>query len=83
MQALSFLLDTSTGVGPEPETPETEKPKDEAKEVDDGAALPEDGLTAEHITMVMQHANCSRNTAVKALRDANDDMVAAVMKLTK
>ena len=57
--------------------------KDEAKVEDDGAPLPEDGLTAEHINMVMQHANCSRNTAIKALRDANDDMVAAVMKLTK
>ena len=57
--------------------------KDEAKVEDDGAPLPEDGLTVEHINMVMQHANCSRNTAIKALRDANDDMVAAVMKLTK
>ncbi len=57
--------------------------KDEAKVEDDGAPLPEEGLTAEHINMVMQHANCSRNTAIKALRESNDDMVAAVMKLTK
>ena len=72
----------------------TEKPAGEAKPteaaakeedkkaVDDSAPLSEEGLTAQHIDMVMQHANCSRNAAIRALRDANDDMVAAVMKLT-
>ena len=47
------------------------------------APLPEDGLTPNHITMVMDHGNCSRNAAIKALRETNDDMVQAVMKLTK
>ena len=69
----------------------TEKPAGEAKPAqaedkkveDDSAPLPEEGLTAQHIDMVMQHANCSRNTAIRALREANDDMVAAVMKLTQ
>ena len=69
----------------------TEKPAGEAKPaakeedkkaVDDSAPLSEEGLTAQHIDMVMQHANCSRNAAIRALREANDDMVAAVMKLT-
>ena len=33
--------------------------------------------------MVMEHANCPRNIAIKALRDNNDDMINAVMSLTK
>ena len=49
---------------------------------DDGAPLNEDGLTPNHITMVMDHANCSRNAAIRVLRETNDDMVQAVMKLT-
>ena len=57
--------------------------KDETQVEDDGVPLPEDGLTAENINMVMHHANCSRNNAIKALRETNDDMVNAVMKLTK
>ena len=57
--------------------------KDEAKvEEDSNAPLSEEGLTAEHITMVMDHAKCPRNAAIKALRESNDDMIAAVMKLT-
>ena len=49
---------------------------------DDGEPLPEDGLTPNHISMVMDHANCSRNKAIRVLRETNDDMVQAVMKLT-
>merc|ERR1719253_448178 len=49
---------------------------------DDGEPLNEDGLTPNHITMVMDHANCSRNAAIRVLRETNDDMVQAVMKLT-
>ena len=45
--------------------------------------LNEDGLTQNHITMVMDHAQCSRNKAIRVLRETNDDMVQAVMKLTK
>ena len=59
------------------------KKEEEKKPEDDGAPLPEEGLTANHIDMVMQHANCTRNAAIRALREANDDMVAAVMKLTQ
>merc|ERR1712070_23543 len=50
---------------------------------DDGEPLPEDGLTPNHITMVMDHANCSRNAAIRVLRETKDDMVQAVVKLTK
>ena len=50
---------------------------------DDEKPLPEDGLTPNHISMVMDHANCTRNAAIRVLRETNDDMVQAVMKLTK
>ncbi len=53
------------------------------KKVDDGAALSEEGITPGHITMVMEHAGCTRNEAIQALRDSGDDMINAVMKLTK
>merc|ERR1712046_352642 len=48
----------------------------------DGAEEPvsEEGLTPENIAIVMEHANCSRAEAVKALRATNDDTVQAVMK---
>jgi len=32
--------------------------------------------------MVMDHTNCTHNEAIKVLRETNDDMVQAVMKLT-
>ena len=47
------------------------------------AGLSEEGLTPNHITMVMEHATCTRNEAIAALRESNDDMIGAVMKLTK
>ena len=53
-----------------------------SKKESDGEPLPEDGLTPNHITMVMDHAQCSRNKAIRVLRETNDDMVQAVMKLT-
>ena len=49
---------------------------------DDGAPLPEDGLTPNHVSMVMDHCNCSRNKAIRVLRETNDDLVQAVRKLT-
>jgi nascent polypeptide-associated complex subunit alpha len=48
---------------------------------DDGEPLSEDGLTPDHIKMVMEHGGCSRNKAIKVLRECNDDTVQAVMKL--
>jgi nascent polypeptide-associated complex subunit alpha len=44
--------------------------------------LSEEGLTANHIDLVMEHAQCSRNEAIKALHESKDDMINAVMKLT-
>jgi len=45
--------------------------------------LPEEGLTPNHIDLVIQHSGCTRNTAIRALRESNDDMVNAIMSLTK
>merc|ERR1711957_1059426 len=50
---------------------------------DDGVPLSEDGLTPDHIKMVMEHGGCSRNQAIKVLRECNDDTVQAVMKLNE
>ena len=49
----------------------------------DGEAVDETGVSAEHIGMVMEHVQCSRAEAVKALKENNNDMVSAVMSLTK
>ena len=64
---------------PASKAPATAPIKEDANE----QPLPEDGLTANHITMVMDHAHCSRNAAIRVLRETNDDMVQAVMKLTQ
>ena len=50
---------------------------------EDSEPLSEEGLTPMHIDMVMQNAGCSRNAAIKALRETNNDMVSAIMHLTK
>lgn len=57
--------------------------EEDKKAEDDSVPLSEEGLTANHIDMVMQHTNCSRNAAIRALRETSDDMVQAVMKLTQ
>ena len=54
-------------------------PQDEASD----EPLDEEGLTPMHIDMVMQNANCTRAQAVKALRVTNNDMVNAIMHLSK
>lgn len=57
--------------------------KEEDKKVeDDSVPLSEEGLTPNHIDMVIEHTKCSRNAAIRALRETSDDMVQAVMKLT-
>ena len=42
----------------------------------------EEGLKVEDIKMVMEHANVSRNAAIKVLRETNGDTVQAIMKLS-
>ena len=64
-----------------------EKPKKgkkgKKKEEDEGEAANEEGITPGHINMVMEHTGCTRNAAIEALRESGDDMINAVMKLTK
>ena len=48
----------------------------------DEKAEDEAGITPNHINMVMEHTSCTRNEAIRALRDSNDDMINAVMKLS-
>ena len=47
------------------------------------APLSEEGISAGHIDLVIEHTSCSRNEAIQALKDNNDDMIQAVMQLTK
>ena len=54
-------------------------PKVEAAE----EPVSEEGLTPDNISIVMEHANCSRAEAVKALHATNDDTVQAVMKINE
>jgi len=68
------------------ETKKEEKPqvvevkKEEAK---DEAPESEEGITVMNIEMVMSHTKCTRNQAIRALKETKDDMVNAILKLTK
>ena len=59
-------------------------PVEDAKKppASDEPAESEEGITANHINMVMEHTNCTRNEAIRALKESNDDMINAVMKLS-
>ena len=50
---------------------------------EDGPALSEEGITPGHIDMVIEHTGCTRNEAIRVLRETNNDMIDAVVKLTK
>ena len=63
-------------------TSQATAPAAKAKKADTGPAESEEGITPNHINMVMEHTSCTRNEAIKALRDSNDDMINAVMKLS-
>ena len=57
------------------------EPKAEKKGGDDEEDTDDKGITPENIKMVMEHGNCSRNQAIRALRETNDDSVQAVIKV--
>ena len=57
--------------------------KEETKTASGDAPLSEEGITPNHIDLVIEHAQCTRNEAIAALRESGDDMINAVMKLTK
>jgi len=52
------------------------------KPASDEKAEGEEGITPNHINMVMEHTSCTRNEAIRALRESNDDMINAVMKIS-
>jgi nascent polypeptide-associated complex subunit alpha len=58
-------------------------PKKEESKATDEPALSEEGITPSHINDIMEHTGCTRNQAIKALRESNDDMINAVLSLTK
>ena len=58
------------------------KPEDKKAAASNEAAEDETGITPNHINMVMEHTNCTRNEAIRALRESNDDMINAVMLLS-
>lgn len=49
----------------------------------DDANVSADGANEEHIKLIMDHSQCTRSAAIKALKDNDNDMVNAVMSLTK
>jgi len=67
----------------EEEKPQT-APAAEVKkeEVKDEAPESEEGITPMNIQMVVAQVKCTRNQAIRALRDTKDDMVNAILKLT-
>ena len=68
-----------------PTTVTAEQPATEATQAteESGEELSETGLSAENIKMVMEYTKCSRATAIKTLRETNDDSVTAIMRLTQ
>ena len=44
--------------------------------------LSEEGFIPGKIDMIMDHTECTRNEAIMALRESNDDMINAVIKIT-
>ena len=61
--------------------PEQAKEKDVVVKGDDEVDL--EGLNPDDIEMVMQHASCTKAQAARALREANGDLVTAVMKVSQ
>lgn len=49
---------------------------------DDGEEVDEAGVEPKDIELVMTQANVSRSKAVKALKNAGNDIVSAIMELT-
>lgn len=59
-----------------------EKSKPKIVYQDDDKEVDESGIDAKDIDLVMQQANVSRNMAIKALKNNNNDIVNAIMDLT-
>ena len=75
--AQKFQAPEEAEAAPAAEAPATEAPAEEAEAVD------ETGLNPDDITFVIEQTRCTRAQAVKALRDNDNDMINAVMSLSK
>lgn len=62
--------------------PEEQKTKTKPIYEDDSEVIDETGVDPKDIDLVVQQANVSRNLAVKALKNNNNDIVNAIMDLT-
>jgi hypothetical protein len=49
--------------------------------VEEAELLSEEGLDPRDITLVIEQANCTRNAAIRALRNHNSDLVEAIMEV--
>ncbi|EFN54749.1 hypothetical protein CHLNCDRAFT_56187 [Chlorella variabilis] len=66
------------GAGPAP----TRAAEPEEEEEEDGEEVDESGVESKDIELVMTQAGVSRSKAVKALKNADGDIVSAIMELT-
>ncbi|PGH34151.1 nascent polypeptide-associated complex subunit alpha [[Emmonsia] crescens] len=61
---------------------ESAEKKEEEEEEDDGEEVDDSGLEAKDIELVMAQASVSRNKAVKALKENDNDIVNSIMALS-
>lgn len=64
-----------------PETNTTNEKPVEIVENDDDAPVSEEGIDPENIQTVIDETKCSRQKAVKALKNNNNDVVSAILEL--
>jgi len=75
-QQLQNATETTTSSAVSKEIPKVEESTEE-----DSIPFDETNVEAKDIELVMQHANCSRAKAVKALKNNNSDIINAIMEL--
>jgi nascent polypeptide-associated complex subunit alpha len=68
----------SHGKGKGPETSDDKKEEDD----DDGEEVDAEGIEDKDIELVMSQANVSRNKAIKALKENDNDIVNSIMALS-
>lgn len=62
-----------------PDTEKTQEKPAQAETKEDNEPLDETGLDTATIDMVVQHTGCTRNAAIKALRENDNDSVTAII----
>ncbi|KAF2458366.1 hypothetical protein BDY21DRAFT_414711 [Lineolata rhizophorae] len=69
------------GKGPAPESADAAKKAAAEEEEDDGEEVDDSGLESKDIELVMQQASVSRKKAVKALKENDNDIRSAALKI--